>query len=57
MASSPKKRAAKKPGHRQAALVRSPPAAGLRDYLEQIVDQANVLVIATDLAGRTIVWN
>ena len=57
MASSPKKRAAKKPGHRQAGLARSQPAAGLRDYLEQIVDQANVLVIATDLAGRAVVWN
>ncbi|HEX7598980.1 MAG TPA: ATP-binding protein [Polyangia bacterium] len=29
----------------------------MRDYLEQIVDQANVLVIATDLAGRVTVWN
>jgi two-component system, NtrC family, sensor kinase len=59
MARSPKPRkpAAKKPPRRQAGLARSQPAAGLRDYLEQIVDQANVLVIATDLAGRVVVWN
>jgi PAS domain S-box-containing protein len=59
MASSPKLRkpAAKKPRRRRDGLGRSQPAAGLRDYLEQIVDQANVLVIATDLAGRVVVWN
>jgi two-component system NtrC family sensor kinase len=32
----------------------SGPAKG---YLEQIVDQANVLVMATDLTGRVTVWN
>ena len=57
MARSLQKQAAKKPGHRRTELVGSQPAAHLRDYLEQIVDQANVLVIATDLAGRLVVWN
>jgi two-component system, NtrC family, sensor kinase len=31
--------------------------AYLQDYLEQLIDQANVLIIATDLAGRVTVWN
>ena len=57
MAASPTKRAVKKPGHRPTESAPLQPAAGLRDYLEQIVDQANVLVIATDLAGRVAVWN
>ena len=57
MAASPKKRAVRKPGHRPTESAPSQPAAGLRDYLEKIVDQANVLVIATDLAGRVVVWN
>ncbi len=29
----------------------------MNDYLEQIVDRANVLVLATDLSGRVTVWN
>jgi PAS domain S-box-containing protein len=53
----PRKPAAKKPGRPRAGSAPSRPAARLRDYLEQIVDQANVLVIATDLAGRVVVWN
>ncbi|MGB8296829.1 MAG: ATP-binding protein [Polyangia bacterium] len=57
MAASPKKQAAKTPKQRRSESEPSRPAAGLRDYLEQIVDQANVLVVATDLAGRVVVWN
>ena len=59
MARTPRahKPAAKRRGSRKAELRRSPPAAPLRDHLEQIVDQANVLVIATDLAGKVTVWN
>jgi PAS domain S-box-containing protein len=53
----PRKPAAKKPRRSPAGLGQSRPAARLRDHLEQIVDQANVLVIATDLAGRVTVWN
>ena len=53
----PHKPAAKKPARRRAESKRSRPTAGVRDHLEQIVDQANVLVIATDLAGRVTVWN
>jgi PAS domain S-box-containing protein len=49
--------AAKKPGRPPAGSGRARPAARLRDYLEQIVDQANVLVVATDLTGRVVVWN
>jgi PAS domain S-box-containing protein len=48
---------AKKPGRPPARSGQGRPAARLRDYLEQIVDQANVLVIATDLTGRVVVWN
>jgi two-component system, NtrC family, sensor kinase len=29
----------------------------MHEHLEQIVDQANVLVLSTDLAGRVTVWN
>jgi two-component system NtrC family sensor kinase len=29
----------------------------LQDYLEQLIDQANVLILATDLEGRITVWN
>ena len=59
MSRSPRPRAlaAKKPGRPPTGSGRARPAARLRDYLEQIVDQANVLVIATDLAGRVVVWN
>lgn len=57
MAASPKRRAVKKPQQRRTGSLPSQPAADLRDYLEQIVDQANVLVVATDLAGRVVVWN
>jgi len=59
MARSPKPRPspAKKPGRPPASSGQARPAATLRDHLEQIVDQANVLVIATDLAGRIEVWN
>jgi PAS domain S-box-containing protein len=53
----PRKPAAKKSGRPQSGAEPARPAARLRDYLEQIVDQANVLVIATDLAGRVVVWN
>jgi two-component system, NtrC family, sensor kinase len=49
-AAKPPKRPAVKPG-------RSHPVPRMRDYLEQIVDQANVLVISTDLPGRVTVWN
>lgn len=31
--------------------------AYLQDYLEQLIDQANVLIIAVDLQGRVTVWN
>ncbi len=31
--------------------------AYLQDYLEQLIDQANVLVIATDRTGRVTIWN
>jgi PAS domain S-box-containing protein len=31
--------------------------AYLQDYLEQLIDQANFLIIATDLSGRVTVWN
>ena len=31
--------------------------AYLQDYLDQLIDQANVLIVATDLAGRITVWN
>ena len=48
---------AKKPARQRAELGRPHPAARMRDHLEQIVDQANVLVIATDLTGRVTVWN
>jgi PAS domain S-box-containing protein len=57
MAASEKKQATKKPKQRRSESEPSPATAGLRDYLEQIVDQANVLVVATDLAGRVVVWN
>jgi len=57
MAASEKKQATKQPKQRRSESEPSPTAAGLRDYLEQIVDQANVLVVATDLAGRVVVWN
>jgi PAS domain S-box-containing protein len=53
----PREPVAKKPGRPPAGSGQERPAARLRDYLEQIVDQANVLVIATDLAGRVVVWN
>jgi two-component system NtrC family sensor kinase len=53
----PHKPAAKKARRRRAEPERLRPAAGVRDHLEQIVDQANVLVIATDLTGRVTVWN
>jgi two-component system, NtrC family, sensor kinase len=33
------------------------PEGSTNDYVEQIVDQANVLVLATDLNGRVTVWN
>jgi two-component system, NtrC family, sensor kinase len=52
-----RKPTAKKPIRRRAESGRSRPAVGVRDHLEQIVDQANVLVVATDLAGRVTVWN
>lgn len=29
----------------------------LQEYLEQIVDQANALIVATDMSGRVTVWN
>ncbi len=29
----------------------------LRDYLDHLIDQANVLIVATDLSGRLTVWN
>ncbi|MDX2021288.1 MAG: ATP-binding protein [Deltaproteobacteria bacterium] len=29
----------------------------LQEYLEQIVDQANALIVATDMNGRVTVWN
>ena len=29
----------------------------LQDYLEQLIEQANALIIATDLEGRVTVWN
>ena len=29
----------------------------LQNYLEQIVDQANALIVATDMNGRVTVWN
>jgi PAS domain S-box-containing protein len=32
-------------------------SGAMTEYLEQIVDQANVLVLATDLTGRVTVWN
>jgi PAS domain S-box-containing protein len=59
MSRSPRPRdpAAKKPSRPPAGSGPARPAARLREYLEQIVDQANVLVIATDLAGRVVVWN
>jgi PAS domain S-box-containing protein len=57
MAAFPKEPAAKKSRQRRTVSLQSQPAADLRDYLEQIVDQANVLVVATDLAGRVVVWN
>ncbi|MGA7742615.1 MAG: ATP-binding protein [Polyangia bacterium] len=53
----PHRPTARKPARRRAKSGRSRPAAGVRDHLEQIVDQANVLVIATDLGGRVTVWN
>jgi PAS domain S-box-containing protein len=31
--------------------------AYLQDYLEQLIDQANFLIIATDTDGRVTVWN
>jgi two-component system NtrC family sensor kinase len=31
--------------------------AYLQHYLEQLIDQANFLIIASDLAGRVTVWN
>ncbi len=31
--------------------------AYLQDYLEQLIDQANVLIMATDLEGRVTIWN
>jgi PAS domain S-box-containing protein len=31
--------------------------AYLQDYLEQLIDQANVLILATDVQGRITVWN
>jgi two-component system, NtrC family, sensor kinase len=58
MAGSAKTRS---PGKKAPKLSRGKSApsqpARMRDYLEQIVDQANVLVISTDLAGRVTVWN
>jgi PAS domain S-box-containing protein len=57
MAASPKKQTTKQPKQRRSESEQSQPTAGLRDYLEQIVDQANVLVVATDLSGRVVVWN
>jgi len=53
----PHRSGAKRPRASRAKPERLPPAARIRDYLEQIVDQANVLVLATDLAGRVAVWN
>jgi two-component system NtrC family sensor kinase len=53
----PRRRAAKPSKRLPAKPRRSHPVPRMRDYLEQIVDQANVLVIATDLAGRVTVWN
>jgi PAS domain S-box-containing protein len=53
----PREPVAKKPGRPPAGSGQERPAARLRDYLEQIVDQANVLVVATDLDGRVVVWN
>jgi two-component system, NtrC family, sensor kinase len=53
----PREPVAKKPGRPPAGSGQERPAARLRDYMEQIVDQANVLVIATDLDGRVVVWN
>ncbi len=29
----------------------------LQDYLEQLIEQANALIIATDIEGRVTVWN
>ncbi len=29
----------------------------LQEYLEQIVDQANALIVATDMSGKVTVWN
>jgi PAS domain S-box-containing protein len=31
--------------------------AYLQDYLEQLIDQANVLIVATDVQGHITVWN
>jgi len=57
MARSPRPPTAKKPARPRAASGPPRPAARLRDHLEQIVDQANVLVVATDLTGKVTVWN
>ena len=41
----------------QATSEKSEGSFSMSDRLEQIIDQANVLVLATDMEGRVTVWN